>query len=129
MDRLLELISNLANVLIPILSFVILVFIIIILNQLRKILIVSMKRIEQLEDTIKLANESMEKIQTPLETVSKVALTLDKMHQKSKASAYKTKQTITDNIDKLKNGTKSLITKTKLSLLKIKHKIKGECNG
>ena len=83
MDAFLLAFKNLCNVLMPILGAVCLVCLIVLLIKLIKLIDNVDVTLLKTHGTIDLVDRSIEKVQTPLDTVAKVSLSVDKAHDET----------------------------------------------
>lgn len=107
MDAFLNSFHDLSNTLIPILGAVILVVIIVLLINVISLVRSCKKVTERLPETIGLTNQSIQKVQAPLDTAVKLSSTVDKVHDEALATAKVTKDFIVNNIDVIKEKINS----------------------
>lgn len=103
MDALLLDLQNVSQQLLPILGAVALVFLCIVLKKLWGLFDQLTATIKQLDPAIKLADQSLEKVQAPLDTAVKYSHTLDKVHDKTSEVIGKAADFASEGIDNLKN--------------------------
>lgn len=102
MNTLLLDIQTVSEQLLPILGAVALIFLCIVLKKAWELIEELTKTVRDLGPTIKLVDESMEKVQAPLDTVVKISHTVDDVHDKTATSITKLGEVVSDNIDKVK---------------------------
>ncbi len=82
-DQFIEATRAIAEQLLPILGAIALIFLSIVLSKVSKLLGTLTQTVKELDGTIDLVEKSMEKVQTPLDTVVKFSHTMDEVHDKS----------------------------------------------
>ena len=102
MDAFLVALHDLCEQLLPILGATILVVLIIFLIKLIKTLNITNSVIDRSKITIDLVDQSIEKIQSPLDTAVKISHTVDNVHDKGVQVAADVKDFAEKNIDVLK---------------------------
>ncbi len=85
MDALLLALQNVSEQLLPILGAVALIFVCILLKKGWQVMDSLNDTIKNLDPTLKLVDQSMEKVQAPLDTAVKYSHSLDKVHDKTSA--------------------------------------------
>ena len=103
MDALLLALQNVSEQLLPILGAVALIFVCIFLKKLWVMIDQVTATVKELDPTIKLADQSLEKVQAPLDTAVKYSHTLDKVHDKTGEVLTKVTEFASENVDNLKN--------------------------
>lgn len=88
--------------LLPILGAAALIYLCIVLRRLAGMLDETTKIIKGLDPTVKSVNQSLEKVQAPLDTVVKYSHTLDNMHDKTMDSVQKMAESASESVDKVK---------------------------
>ncbi len=101
MDALLSDLQNVCSQLLPIIGSVALIFLCILLKKVWLLIDQATDKVQKLDPTIKLANQSMEKIQAPLDTAVKLSGTVDELHDKAVNSAEKFSAAVTEGIESL----------------------------
>ena len=112
MDAFLLAFKNLCNVLMPILGAVCLVCLIVLLIKLIKLIDNVDVTLLKTHGTIDLVDRSIEKVQTPLDTVAKVSLSVDKAHDATIAAAKDAKEYISKNAGDIKDKVIAIINET-----------------
>jgi len=106
MDALLLALQNVSEQLLPILGAVALIFLCIFIKRLIKMVEELTLRIKDLNPTIKLVDQSIEKMQAPLDTVVKYSNTLDKVHDKTNEAFGKVSDFVSDSVSKITDSIK-----------------------
>ena len=88
--------------LLPIVGAVALIYLCIVLRRLAGMLDETTKVIKGLDPTVKSVNQSLEKVQAPLDTVVKCSHTLDDMHDKTIDSVQKMAESASESVDRVK---------------------------
>ncbi|NCB33951.1 MAG: hypothetical protein EOM64_08765 [Erysipelotrichia bacterium] len=101
MDALLRDLQNVCSQLLPIIGAVALVFLCILLKKMWVLIDQANDKVQKLDPTIKLANQSMEKIQAPLNTAVKLSGTVDELHDKAVNSAEKISAAVTEGMESI----------------------------
>lgn len=101
MDALLLALQNVCTQLVPIIGAVALVFLCILLKKAWILIDQATDKVKKLDPTIDLANQSMQKIQAPLDTAVKLSGTVDELHDKAVDSAGKLSAAVTEGMDSL----------------------------
>jgi predicted PurR-regulated permease PerM len=101
MDALLLALQNVCTQLVPIIGAVALVFLCILLKKAWILIDQATDKVKKLDPTIDLANQSMQKIQAPLDTAVKLSGTVDEIHDKAVDSAGKLSAAVTEGMDSL----------------------------
>ena len=101
--------SAVCRQLLPIIGAAALIFLCIVLRRLAKLLEESTVIIKELNPTVKSVNESLEKVQAPLDTVIKYSHTLDDVHDKTIDSVQKMAESASDGVDRVKDYVSSRI--------------------
>lgn len=114
MDALLLALQNVCEQLLPILGAVALIFVCIFLKKLWKFFDQLTATVKELDPTIKLADQSLEKVQAPLDTAVKYSHTLDKVHDKTSEVMGKVADFASENVDHLKDQFSEKIQKEDL---------------
>ena len=102
MDAFIVALSNLCNQIMPILGAVCLVCVIVLLIKLIKVLDSTDLTLLKAHGTIDLVDQSIEKIQAPLDTVVKVSGTVDKAHDATISAVKEAKDFVVKNADDIK---------------------------
>jgi uncharacterized protein YoxC len=103
MDALLADLQNVSAQLLPILGAVALIFLCILLKKAWQFIEKLNETVGKMDGTIKLADQSMEKIQAPLDTAVKLSHTVDQVHDKSVDAVTKATEFVSENMDHLKD--------------------------
>ncbi len=104
MDALLFDLQNVCTELLPILGALALIFLCILLKKIWKAVDNVNDKITKLDPTVTKVNESMDKIQAPLDTAVKYSHSLDKVHDKTAEVFGKAADFANDNIEKLQDA-------------------------
>jgi uncharacterized protein YoxC len=115
MDALLLALQNVSEQLLPILGAVALIFVCILLKKLWQFIEQLTATVKELDPTIKLADQSLEKVQAPLDTAVKYSHTLDKVHDKTGEILTKVTDFASDNVENLKNQFNDKLNKDEAS--------------
>ena len=102
MDAFIVALNNLCNQIMPILGAVCLVCVIVLLIKLIKVLDSTDLTLLKAHGTIDLVDQSIEKIQAPLDTVVKVSGTVDKAHDATISAVKEAKDFVVKNADDIK---------------------------
>ena len=111
MDALISALQALCVQLLPILGVVVLILLIIFLWRLAKLLKSLDVTIEKTHLTVDLANQSIDKMQNPLDTVVKVSGSIDKAYDAGAKAISQAKEYVANNADILKEKVSSLRNK------------------
>jgi uncharacterized membrane protein YhiD involved in acid resistance len=111
MDALISALQALSVQLLPILGVVVLILLIIFLWRLAKLLKSLDVTIEKTHLTVDLANQSIDKMQNPLDTVVKVSGSIDKAYDAGAKAISQAKEYVANNADILKEKVSSLRNK------------------
>lgn len=111
MDALISALQALSVQLLPILGVVVLILLIILLWRLAKLLKSLDVTIEKTHLTVDLANQSIDKMQNPLDTVVKVSGSIDKAYDAGAKAISQAKEYVANNADILKEKVSSLRNK------------------
>lgn len=110
MDFLYEL-GNFCLELLPILGVVALILLIVVLIRLAGVLKTTDKTIDEVRPSIKLVELTLDKAQTPVDTVVKVAKTIDKAHDSTIKAVDEAKEFVSKNAGNIKHKVNDLIGK------------------
>lgn len=113
MDNFIDACKLLSERLLPILGAIALVFTIIVLFKFLTILKTLNETLLKSHTTIDLVDESLEKVQAPLDTAVKVSHTVDKAHDATVKLVSKTKDAVIKNADVVKTKVNTAINSTK----------------
>lgn len=102
MDALLLDLQTTSEQLLPIIGAVALIFLCILLKKAWELIEELTKTVKDLGPTIKLVDQSMEKVQAPLDTAVKISHTVDDVHDKAASSVTKVVNVTMENFDKAK---------------------------
>jgi uncharacterized protein YoxC len=115
MDQFLLAAKNLAEILLPSLGAIVLIYLAIVLRKLAKVMDNVNVTMTNAETTVKLVNKSIEKAQAPLDTVVKLSHTVDDVHDSTletvKNINESTQKFVNENIDVAKDYIGSLKNK------------------
>lgn len=121
-----EIISSIANYLLPVLFFIALVYIIIILHRVANTMKLAKERVEDLEKTIELLDENLSSLSITTKSIANMSVSVDHAHEKSKEKIKEFSGKISDSITKVQEKGKDLFKK-KETLHDINEKL-GERN-
>ncbi len=102
-DSLLVSLGAVCAQLLPILGALALVFLCIVLKRLADVMGELTRTVKTLDPAVKSVNDSMVKIQAPLDTVVKYSHTLDDVHDKTVDSVGKMAESLSDGVEKVKD--------------------------
>lgn len=105
------LLQQLAQYLIPVILFIILVHIMRILHKLVGVVDEAKHRVAQLEKTITLVDENLESLTTTTKSIANVATSVDEAHVKSKAKMGELSNKLQSKILKVQEKGKSILEK------------------
>lgn len=103
LDALLVDLKTVCEQLLPILGAVALIYLCILLKHAWKLIDTANDTVKGLDPTVKLANESLEKVQAPLDTVVRLSHSVDDVQAKTAAAFANAGEWATQNVDKLKD--------------------------
>lgn len=101
-DSLLMDLGAVCRQLLPILGAIALIYLCIVLKRLAGMLVQITAMIKGLDPAVKSVNDSLDKVQAPLDTVVKYSHTLDNMHDKTIDSVQKMAESASDGVEKVK---------------------------
>lgn len=110
-----QVISIITNYITPILIVALLIVLIIFVIKLIKVTSSLDKTVVRTQKTVDLTNESLEKVQVPLETAVNVSRTIDDLHSSTVKTVKKVKNTVNDNLDEIVNAVSSKLGVKKTS--------------
>ena len=116
MDELLLALSNVSNQVLPIAGAVALIFLCIVLNRVWKLIEAITVTVKNLDPTLKLVDQSIEKVQAPLDTFVKLSHSLDDVHDKASESIERLSQKASENADNLKSFVQEKLNKAEESV-------------
>ena len=100
--------SQICRLLLPIIGLAVLIVLIIVLIKISKLLDTTNVTIEKTHGSIKLVEETLSKAQEPVDTVVKVAKSIDKAHDASIKAIDDAKEYVIKNIEQIKNRASEL---------------------
>ncbi len=109
MDALLLDLKLVSEQLLPIIGAVALIFVCILLKRAAEFVEELTKTVQGLKPTIQKVDESVEKIQGPLDTAVKLCKTVDNMHDKTTTSMEQFGEMLSENLEKIKEIILNLI--------------------
>lgn len=112
MDDLLLALQNVSQQLLPVLGAVALVFLCILLRKIVALVESITATVKGLDPTLRLVDQSIEKVQAPLNTAVKYSHTLDRVHDKTAETFGKAVDFASENIDTLKEMVTDKLPKT-----------------
>lgn len=104
MDALLAALQNVCQQLLPIIGAVALIFLCILLKKSWLLIEEITSKVKGLDSTLHLVDESMEKVQAPLDTAVKYSHSLDKVHDKTAEVFGKAADFANESLNKLKKN-------------------------
>ncbi len=111
MDELLLALKNVSEQLVPIFGAVALIFLCIVLNKIAKLIEEITNIVKGLDPTLRLVDQSIEKVQAPLDTVVKFSHSLDKVHDKTSETLTRVAGAATENLNSLADNMNALKAK------------------
>jgi len=102
-----QVISIITSYVTPILIVVLLVVLIIFIIKLIKVTGSLDETVVRTQKTVDLTNESLEKVQVPLDTAVNVSHTIDDLHTSTVKTVKKVKNTVNDNLDEIVGAVSS----------------------
>lgn len=106
-----EIISFIANRLLPVLFFVILVYVIVILHRITRALKTAKNRVEELQNTISLVDENLASLATTTKSIANMSVSIDSAHEKSKEKIKEFSSKLGDSVSKVQEKSKNLFRK------------------
>jgi len=103
-DELLISLNLVCNMLLPILGSAVLIMLIVFLKRCIALVDECTQRVKQLESTVKGVDQSIEKIQTPLDTAVKVSGSIDRMHDSAEVAVKQAVSFVSNNIGTIKDN-------------------------
>lgn len=113
MNEFIESFSKLSEQLIPILGATALVFVIVLIYKLIKMLGGLDATVEKTNKTIDMVDNSIDKIQAPLDTVVKVSHTVDKAHDATVNAVINAKDLVVKSAEEIKDKVRTLVNDKK----------------
>lgn len=115
MDEFLLAAKNLAEILLPTLGALALIYLVIVLRKLAKVMDSVNVTMNTADKTVHLVNKSIEKVQAPLDTAVKISHTVDDVHDTTvetvKNIGDSTKKFVDENLDTAKDYIQNLSKK------------------
>ena len=102
-DDLIVSLRDISQLLLPTLGAVTLIFLILFIRKCIELVKEMTKRVAQLETTVKGVDQSIEKIQVPLDTVVKVSTSVDKVHDSAESAIRQASGFLSSNLENLKD--------------------------
>lgn len=118
MDNLINDLKIVSEQIIPILGAVALIFLCVALKKLANLLDKVKETVENVNPTIKLVDQSINKIQAPLDTAVKLSHTVDNVHDKTVEGVNKASTFIRENSEGIKNSINDTVNKFKSKMNK-----------
>ncbi len=109
MDELLLALSNVSAQVVPIAGALVLIFLCIVLNKVGKLLDEITSTVKKLSPTLKLVDQSIEKVQAPLDTVVKLSHSVDDVTDKTTASIERITKKAEEGAESLKTFVQTKI--------------------
>ena len=115
MDELLLALSNVSSQVVPIAGALALIFLCIVLNRLWKLLEAITATVRNLDPTLKLVDQSIEKVQAPLDTVAKLSHTVDDVRDKTAESIARLSTKTAEGTESLKSFVQEKLNKAEVT--------------
>ena len=115
MDELLLALSNVSSQVVPIAGALALIFLCIVLNRLWKLLEAITATVKNLDPTLKLVDQSIEKVQAPLDTVVKLSHTVDDVRDKTAESIACLSTKTAEGTESLKSFVQEKLNKAEVT--------------
>ncbi|MBQ6489639.1 MAG: hypothetical protein IJI75_10455 [Solobacterium sp.] len=112
MDELLLALSNVSSQVVPIAGALALIFLCIVLNRLWKLLEAITATVKNLSPTLKLVDQSIEKVQAPLDTVVKLSHSVDDVREKTAESIARIANNTAESTENLKSFVQTKLNKS-----------------
>lgn len=112
-DQFLTSAGAISALLLPIIGVVALIFLCIFLSKASKLLSAVTEKVKALDGSLKLVEQSLEKVQAPLDLGVKVSHTVDEVHDKGYEAIQKAGIYISENVDTVKEQVMNLVKKKK----------------
>ena len=112
MDALIYDLEVVCSQILPILGAVVLVFLCVLLHKLGKLVVAITKTVENLEPTLKKVDTSVEKLQSPLDTVARLSHSIDKVQDKTSETLEKVSSFAAENIQNIKEYAQNKMQQT-----------------
>ncbi|MBQ9327826.1 MAG: hypothetical protein IJ225_04765 [Solobacterium sp.] len=103
LDALLLDLGSVCRQLLPILGALALIYLCVLLKHLWKMIDQATELVKGLDPTVKSVNQSLEKVQAPLDTVVKYSHTLDDVHDRTLDSVQKISESAGESMDRVKD--------------------------
>lgn len=113
MDQFLTASANLANILMPTVLLIVLIFVLILLYRMIVLFKTLNDTVAKTHKTIDLLDTSIEKLQKPLDTVAKISETVDKVHEAGITAVKQTKEYLSRNSKQIKDRITTTFKKKK----------------
>lgn len=113
MDALLVALQNVCEQLLPIVGAIALIFLCILLKKAWELVEELTETVKNLSPTIKGVDQSIEKLQAPLDTAVRISHTVDDVHDKTSAAIEKGAEFVNDNIGNIKDFVTDKLSKEK----------------
>lgn len=110
MDELLAALGNVSAQLLPILGALALIFLCVLLKKCWGLIESLTKTINGLDPTLRLVDQSIEKVQAPLDTAVKYSHSLDKVHDKTAEAFGKAADFAAENVNEIKEFVQEKVT-------------------
>lgn len=106
-------IKELSESLLPLLGVIVLIGLILVIFELVKLLKTTNKTLEKTHNTIDLVDESLKKVQAPLDTGVKLAGTVDKAHDATVKAVDDAKEYVSKNAEVIKDKVVNIVNSVK----------------
>ena len=110
LDALLLDLGSVSRQLLPILGAAALIYLCVVLRRLGKMLDATTSIIRNLDPAVKTVNESLVKVQVPLDTAVKYSKTLDTMHDKTMDSVQKIAESASESVARVKDYVTEMLS-------------------
>lgn len=106
-----ESVSNICSQLLPILGVIVLVLLIVVFIKLIGVLSTTDKTIAKTHGSIEIVEETLNKVQTPVDTAVKVAKSVDSAYDASAKALSDAKEYVSKNMDTIKGKVSDIVEK------------------
>lgn len=106
-------IKEVCESLLPLLGVIVLIGLIVVIFEIVKLLKTTNKTLEKTHNTIDLVDESLKKVQAPLETGVKIAGTVDKAHDATVKAVDDAKEYVVKNAEVIKDKVTNVVSSLK----------------
>ncbi len=129
LDQLLDLCSVVCNKALPIVLFILLIFLIIACKQLIEVLKATKTSLSKVDDVLDIANKELLSLEKPLNTINELSDTVDQVHEVSKNALRSSLVLVIENLGKIKEVINSILHKKDLDIDEILNDINEDERG